>query len=324
MNESAKITRSVKDLAKGAPGFEATAEYLEGMPDMQNRDYSGTYINMCGLTNFRVPIKVMQRDGKVQSVLASIHGFCDVSADKAGLNMSRIIRTFYKSKDDVFNIDSLENILKAYQKDQDSFNVNLQLEFDYYVPQPSLVSRDDAGNPLHGYYIVHCVLDAHLDGNGRFRKWLKVFWQFSSACPCSTALSGYVAENRGLGAIPHSQRSTVAVTVEFGDKMVWIEDIIDHCRASLVTECQSIVKREDEAEFAVLNYAYQKFVEDATRLLASELDKDSNILDYKILDCHAESLHQHSVIGLKTKGVPGSVFNAYVSTAELRELEMMC
>lgn len=319
INEDIKV----KDLTKEHEKFEPDVEYLNNMPDMQNQTFKGIYIDMCGITNFRVPILIKQRDGGTQSVLASIHGFCDVLSHKHGLNLSRIVRSFYKNKDDIFDINKLENILKQYKKDQESLCVNLQVEFDYYVNQDSLVSKDENGNPYHGYYIVHCVLDVHMDGDGIFRKFLKVYWQFSSACPCSTELSRYVALTRGVGANPHSQRSTVAVTVEFED-MVWIEDIIDHCRKALVTECQVIVKREDEAEFAVLNYTYQKFIEDATRLLASELNTDSRILDFKILDCHAESLHQHSVIGLITKGVPGSIFNNYISTAELKELEMMC
>ena len=314
----------VKDLKREYnPNFKPSQEYLDSMPDMQNAQFKGSYIDMCGITNFRVPIRIKQRDGGTQEVLASIHGFCDVQSHKAGLNLSRIVRTFYKNKDDIFDINRLESILRQYKKDQESLNTNIQLEFDYYVNQNSLVSRDENGNPFTGYYIVHCVLDAHMDENGRMRKFLKTFWQFSSACPCSTALSKYAAMTRGVGANPHSQRSTVAVTIEFENDLVWIEDVIDHCRKSLVTECQTIVKREDEGEFAILNYSYQKFVEDATRLLAEELNTDDRIKDYRILDLHAESLHQHSVVGLITKGVKDSVFNNYISTAEMRELEMM-
>lgn len=304
------------------PNFVPTKEFLDNMPDMQNEQFEGRYIDMVGITNFRVPITLKQRDGGTQQVLASIHGFTDVQSSKLGLNLSRIIRTFYKSKDDIFDITKLEEILKQYKKDQDAFNANIQLEFDYYVTQNSLLSRDDEGNPHIGYYIVHCVLDASIDKSGKFSKQLKVYWQYSSACKCSTALSEYAAEKLGLGANPHSQRSTAAITVKF-DNMVWIEDIVDHCRQSLVTECQAIVRREDEMQFAILNYAHQKFIEDATRIIAKQLDTDDNIMDYKVLMCHAESLHQSSVLGLITKGVEGSEYTNYVSSAEMKELEML-
>lgn len=313
----------VKDLKKGFTGdFIPSKDYLDGMPDLQNSEFEGRYIDFVGLTNFRVPISIRERNGGTQQVLASIHGLCDVASTRLGLNMSRIVRTFYKSKDDVFDINKLESILKAYQKDQHSFDTNIQIEFDYYVKQDSLVSRDDTGNKLWGYYIVHCVFDANIDKDGTFKKLLKVIWQYSSTCPCSTELSKYANTTRGVGATPHAQRSAMSITVEFDD-MVWIEDIIDHCRKSLVTECQAIVKREDEAEFAVANYHYTKFIEDAVRILAKQLDTDERIKDYKLVGVHNESLHQHSVVGCLCKGVPGSLFRHHVSIPEIRELEQM-
>ena len=90
-----------------------------------------------------------------------------------------------------------------------------------------------------------------------------------------------------------------------------------------MTECQAIVKREDEEEFAVKNYSSQKFIEDAVRILAKELDTDAKIKDYKLLAVHNESLHQHSVVGCLCKGIEGSIFRHHVSIPEIRELEMM-
>lgn len=319
MNKDVKV----QDLKRGFTGnFQPSSEYLDNMPDLQNSEFEGRYIDFVGLTNFRVPIQIKQRDGGTQQVLASIHGLCDVASTRLGLNMSRIVRTFYKSKDDIFDINNLEKILKAYQKDQQSLDANIKLEFDYYVKQDSLVSRDESGNKLWGYYIVHCVLDANIDKNGEFKKMLKVIWQYSSTCPCSSELSKYANMTRGVGAAPHAQRSAMSVNVEFDD-MIWIEDIIDHCRKALVTECQAIVKREDEAEFAVANFHYTKFIEDAVRLLAKQLDTDTRIKDYKLIGVHNESLHQHSVVGCLCKGVKGSPFRHHVSIPEIRELELM-
>ncbi len=313
----------VKDLkSEYKPGYVPTQEYLDNMPDLQNSEFEGRYIDFVGLTNFKIPIQIKQRDGGTQQVLASIHGLCDVASTRLGLNMSRIVRTFYKNKDDIFDINALERILRAYQEDQQSLDANIQLEFDYYLKQDSLVSRDNEGNKLWGYYIVHCVLDANIDKDGTFKKLLKVIWQYSSTCPCSSELSKYANMTREVGAAPHAQRSSISITVEFDD-MIWIEDIVDHCRKALITECQAIVKREDELEFAVANFHYTKFIEDAVRLMAKQLDTDSRILDYKLLAVHNESLHQHSVVGCLCKGIPNSIFRHHVSIPEIRELEMM-
>lgn len=325
MNKDIKVSELKKSYD---PAFIPGQEFLDNMPDMQNEPFEGRYIDYVGITNFRVPIQIKQRDGGTQQVLASIHGLCDVDSTRLGLNLSRIVRTFYKSKDDVFDINQLESILRQYKKDQGSLDANIQLEFDYYLKQDSLLSRDEQGNKLWGYYIVHCVLDANIDQTGEFKKLLKVIWQYSSTCVCSAALSEYAAYELGVNAHPHAQRSAVSVTVDFDD-MIWIEDIVDHCRNALVTECQSIVKREDELMFAILNGAHasggkgEKFIEDAVRLLAKELDSDTRIKDYKLLAVHNESLHQHSVVGCLVKGIKDSVFRHHVSIPEIRELETM-
>jgi GTP cyclohydrolase I len=91
------------------------------------------------------------------------------------------------------------------------------------------------------------------------------------------------------------------------------------CLNALKTETQVMVKREDEQAFAELNGAYLKFVEDATRLLYNEFNKDSRIIDFKIVCSHLESLHSHDAIGCIVKGVQGG-FAATVSEAELRSL----
>jgi GTP cyclohydrolase I len=80
-----------------------------------------------------------------------------------------------------------------------------------------------------------------------------------------------------------------------------------------------MVKREDEQAFAELNGAYLKFVEDATRLLYEEFNKDSRSVDFKIVCSHLESLHSHDAIGCIVKGVTGG-FTATVSEPELRSL----
>ena len=78
-------------------------------------------------------------------------------------------------------------------------------------------------------------------------------------------------------------------------------------------------------EFAVQNGSVlgRKFIEDALRILAKELDLDTNIKDYKLLAVHNESLHQHSAVGSLCKGIDGSLFRHHVSIPEIRELEMM-
>jgi GTP cyclohydrolase I len=68
-----------------------------------------------------------------------------------------------------------------------------------------------------------------------------------------------------------------------------------------------MVKREDEQAFAELNGAYQKFVEDAARLLYQELDSYTSIQDFVVRCNHMESLHSHDAVSRICKGVPGGL-----------------
>jgi GTP cyclohydrolase I len=89
--------------------------------------------------------------------------------------------------------------------------------------------------------------------------------------------------------------------------MIWIEDLRDMCIEALQTETQVMVKREDEQAFAELNGANLKFVEDAARLLHEGLDKHPNVLDFKVICSHLESLHSHDAVSVIIKGVEGGL-----------------
>ena len=68
-----------------------------------------------------------------------------------------------------------------------------------------------------------------------------------------------------------------------------------------------MVKREDEQAFAELNGAYQKFVEDAARLLYEELDSYNSIRDFVVRCTHLESLHSHDAVSRICKGLPNGL-----------------
>jgi GTP cyclohydrolase I len=177
------------------------------------------------------------------------------------------------------------------------------------------MSKKDDGTPEGGWQYYDITFDCNLDHNGEFKKIMHVSFLYSSSCPCSTALSEHAAYSRGLYGIPHSQRSVAKIAIEFND-LVWIEDVVDMCRKSLVTEVLVFCKREDEQQFAVLNGAQPKFVEDAIRYLADELNCHNDIKDYKVIVSHNESLHAHNAVSVITKGINASIFNHHVTREE--------
>ncbi|NDG54037.1 MAG: GTP cyclohydrolase I FolE2 [Flavobacteriia bacterium] len=287
------------------PTFTVSPEYKESLPDLQNGPASLIHganvpIQQVGISNFKLPLNVKQRDGKTQLLEVSVDGYVSLDANKKGINMGRIMRTFYRFKDDIFTLDTLENILKAYKKDLNAQEAFLRLDFSFPMLKNSLRSE------LKGYQYYDVSLEGHLDSYGRFNKFMHLNFEYSSACPCSYELAEHAREVRNLAAIPHSQRSVAEVTVALKDTF-YVEDLVEICREALQTETQVIVKREDEQAFAELNGAFQKFVEDAARLLYQELDSYNSIRDFVVRCAHLESLHSHDAVSRICKGLPNGL-----------------
>ena len=312
----------VKDLKRVYDAsFIPSQEYLDSMPDLQNSDFTGIPIDFVGIHNFHVPIRIKEKGGDTQEVMASITGTVSLDANHAGINMSRIIRTFYKSKDDIFDINKLEEVLRNYQKDLKTFDAHILMNFKYRVWQDALRSVKDDGTPEGGWQYYNITFDCNLDHNREFKKIMWVDYVYSSACPCSTALSEHAALTRGVYGIPHSQRSVARIGVEFNED-IWIEDMLDMCNRALTTETLVFCKRQDEQCFAEKNGAQPKFVEDAIRYLADELNNDQRVLDYKVICSHRESLHSHDAVAVITKGLKNSVFNHHVTLGEWQSMRV--
>ena len=306
----------VKDLKRFYDdGFAPSKEYLDSMPDLQNADFVGIPIDFVGIQGMHLPLKIREKDGGYQEVMVEVTGTVSLDAHNRGVNLSRILRTLYKSKDDIFDINKVEDVLRNYQKDIKTFDAHILMNFKYRIWQDALRSVKEDGTPEGGWQYYDVTFDCNLDVTGEFKKIMHVQFLYSSSCPCSTALSEHAALTRGIYGIPHSQRSVAKLSLEFNN-MIWIEDVIDMCNEALTTEVLVFCKREDEQAFAEKNGAQPKFVEDAIRYLADTLNKNSNVTDYKVICSHLESLHAHQAVAVITKGIKGSIFNHHVTHEE--------
>lgn len=282
--------------------MKVNAESQPSLPDTQNRDASeilgaNVPITQVGISNFRLPLKFMTRKGEPVVLETSVTGTVSLSADKKGINMSRIMRVFYEFQDRVFTPELLEEIVVAYQQRLGSTRARLKLEISYPMLQRSLRSG------LEGWQYYRAAYEGILDDLGRFRKRMHLDFIYSSACPCSAELSLHADEHRAVYAIPHSQRSTARVSVELRPgRTITLEEIRDHCLKALLTETQVMVKREDEQAFAELNGVQTKFVEDAARLLYEQFDHDQRLFDFQIACAHLESLHSHDAVAVINRG----------------------
>jgi GTP cyclohydrolase IB len=296
--------------------FKVTPAYRSELPDMmaatgaiQGADVG---IQQVGVSNFRLPIKVRTKRSGVLAVEARVTGTVSLEAELKGINMSRIVRSFYDHKDGVFTLEWLGRILTAYLRRIKSKEARLKVAFSYPILQRSLRSG------LEGWQYYEVAFEALMTHTGRYRRFIHFDFVYSSACPCSAELAEHARDKRGVYSIPHSQRSKARVSVEVapGRKLA-IEDLQAHCLHALQTETQVMVKREDEQAFAELNGAYIKFVEDAARLLYRELNSDSRILDFQAACAHLESLHSHDAVSVICKGVKGGFAADFLDFGQL-------
>lgn len=287
------------------PTFTVTPEYKQSLPDLQNGPASliegaNVPIQQVGISNFKLPLKFPTRSGDVIMLETSVDGYVGLDARKKGINMSRIMRSFYKFKDQVFHGDVVDYVLEMYRTDLEAKTSYIQLSFNYPMLLKSL--RSD----LDGWQYYRSSIEGQMDEQGNIRKFMHLEFEYSSACPCSYELAEHARETREVVAIPHSQRSVAYVTVEFKGHYV-IEDLVENCRKALMTETQVLVLREDEQAFAELNGAYQKFVEDAARLLFEQLEMDPAVKDFVVRCVHMESLHSHDAVSRICKGLPSGL-----------------
>ena len=287
--------------------FKADDAYRATLPDMQNKDASqiqgaNVPIQHVGISGFRLPMLVVSRDGKPVPLECTITGTVSLAADRKGINMSRIMRTFYEFKDRVLSHELLEEILIRYKKDLDCSRARILVELRYPILQKSLRSG------LEGWQYYRAVLEGTIDDLDRVRRYIHLDFVYSSACPCSAELTEHAREEREVYGIPHSQRSKARVIAEVSPaKSLFIEDMQELCLAAIHTETQVMVKREDEQAFAELNGAYSKFVEDAARVIYEQFDRDLRVRDFVIACSHLESLHSHDAVSVINKGMPSGL-----------------
>lgn len=280
--------------------FRGDAAYRSSLPDLQNGPSSlivgaQAVIQHVGISNFRLPIRYRLRDGGDIVLETSVTGTVSLEAEKKGINMSRIMRSFYIHAERDFSLEVIEHTLNDYKHDLDSFDARIQMRFSFPAKIESLRSG------LVGWQYYDIALEL-ADAGGQRKRMMHLDYVYSSTCPCSLELSEHARETRSQLATPHSQRSVARLSVEMTGEQLWFEDLIALARKAVPTETQAMVKREDEQAFAELNAANPIFVEDAARSFCAELQADLRVGDFRIIASHQESLHSHDAVSVLTEG----------------------
>jgi GTP cyclohydrolase I len=200
-----------------------------------------------------------------------------------------------------------------------SLNAFVEIEFDYMLRRPALVSDNDA---WRSYPVV---LKAEINHADKISFTTSIRITYSSTCPCSAALSrqliqeeflktfgdkapsvtdiyNWLGKEESQVATPHSQRSYADVDfMHTGESKLNLDEMIDGLEKAISTPVQAAVKREDEQEFARLNGRNFMFSEDAARKLKLFCESLENLSDFSIKVQHLESLHAHNAVAFARK-----------------------
>jgi GTP cyclohydrolase IB len=297
--------------------FKLSEAYRASLPDMMEAVDAipgrAVAIQQVGVSNFKLPLKHRVRGSKaLRELETSVTGTVSLAAQLKGINMSRIVRSFYDRAEKPVTVAFVSEILQAYRKEVGALEARLRLDFSFPMRQAALRSG------LSGWQYYPAAYLGRIAEDGKVRNFVELDFTYSSACPCSAELAEHARDKRGVYAVPHNQRSKARALVELAPGAEFpVEDLRDHLLRALVTETQVMVKREDEQAFAELNGAHLKFVEDAARLIYAELADDGRIVDFRVACSHLEALHSHDAVSVICKGVRGGLEGDFESFRSL-------
>ena len=172
-------------------GFVVTPEYKASLPDLQNGSASRIQgkpvsIPQVGIHNFRLPIRYLVRNGGTVLLETAVTGTVSLEAFKKGINMSRIMRTFYDYRDETFSLDYLSEILHDYNAKIGGLEARLILRFRYPMLNESLRSG------LSGYQYYDVALESRMDAAGMVRNFMHFDFVYSSTCNQLKIINGEI------------------------------------------------------------------------------------------------------------------------------------
>lgn len=276
-------------------------------------------LDWVGMEGIAVPLILDIGSGQKQSIAAkaNVYVSLDDPAEK-GIHMSRLHRLLNQLSSKVCDRQGIDNLLKEMVASQEgiSRSAKVELNFDYLLEKSSLLSNES------GFQSYRATLSGtRLNAQNDYR--LKIDIPYSSTCPCSAALarqllaeaidshfrSSHISKQELLTwaqatsiATPHSQRSYAYLDLYIKSN-AWpsLASIIFQTEDTLGTAVQTMVKRDDEQEFARLNGENLMFCEDAARKIKTMLETLEWVRDYSITVEHQESLHAHNAVARTSK-----------------------
>ena len=298
------------------------------LPDVIHTEKAAIPANLqwVGMSAVSLPCFVRHSESIITPVTASANVYVSLdSPDEKGIHMSRLYRLLHQQlTQQTLTVERIEAFLRYMVSSQEgvSDDARLELTFDFPMQKAALLS----GQVGYQTYSLAFNVSFH---HGQWQTEAILHIPYSSTCPCSASLSrqllaeaiddqfataainkeallAWVTSPQGSIATPHSQRSFAYIHL-YWDRLCCPDfaSLIGEVEQALGTPVQTMVKREDEQEFARLNGQNLMFCEDAARKVKHALSAMADLSDYWFKIEHQESLHAHNAvaIGRKSHGV---------------------
>ncbi len=247
------------------------------MKDVQgSEDLRNIAIDKVGVKGIKYPITVQDKHKVSQHTVARVNMYVELPHQFKGTHMSRFIEVLNEYKGNI-ELSAVSEMLDKIRHKLDAKKAHIEFLFPYFIEKQAPVSG------AKGFIDYNCKFVAEID-NDKKDFVLNVNVPVTTLCPCSKEIS-----SRGA----HNQRSFVSISLRM-NKFMWIEDIIKIAESSSSSEIYSVLKREDEKFVTEKAYDNPMFVEDVVRDIALKLDKNKNVLWYKVESENFESIHNHS------------------------------
>ncbi|HRP06804.1 MAG TPA: GTP cyclohydrolase, FolE2/MptA family, partial [Opitutaceae bacterium] len=94
--------------------------YVASLPDMMEAqdEIQGARVGIqqVGVANFRLPLRYRTATGGTVVLETSVTGTVSLAADRKGINMSRILRSFYEARHEYFAPEILRKVLNKFRR----------------------------------------------------------------------------------------------------------------------------------------------------------------------------------------------------------------
>lgn len=233
------------------------------------------HIQVVGIKDIDLPIKIRERDGDLQNTVATITLRVNMPGSHRKSCLSVFTSILNKYLDDITYVN-FSKILEDVKQALAAKSAELEMNFPYFIEKKAPVTE------IKGLMEYNCTFIGTSSTNNDFIVSVNV--PVTTLCPCSKEISE-------AGA--HNQRAEVHLNVKF-TKFIWIEDLVEMVEKSASCELYSLLKRPDEKYVTEQAYKNPMFVEDVVRKVAISAFEHPDITWFSAGVESFESIHKHS------------------------------